>query len=447
MFESVQHQSSLLAPYSVIKRERWQHSKLWISVIREEGRRMFEKMGLPGQRREEWKYTDVSAISRYSFSPPAPLKEPGPGLPEPLMSSIVSPLRLVFVNGFYSSLLSRLDAANLPEGVEIGSLGAAINRNHPLLQTNLAAYADAEENSFVALNSAFIEDGAWVYIPEGVRFEQPVHLVYIGTKKGSGDRQPAVHYPRNLIVADRDAAVTIIEEYAGENGSVYLTDAVTEIVVNKGAEVDHYKLQRESEQAFHLAAVQVIQGKGSHFRSHSVSFGGQLTRNNIHSQISGSGSSCTFNGLFMVHDKQHVDNHTLIDHRAPDCRSSEVYHGILDDRARGVFNGKIYVHRDAQKTDSRQISRSLMLSNDAIVDAKPQLEIFADDVKCTHGATVGQLDANSLYYLRSRGISADEARRMMVLGFARQITSQFKPESFRKAVETLLAERLENGNR
>lgn len=446
MFESTeqQHQSSLLTPYKAIKRERWQQSKLWISVIREEGRRLFEKMGLPGRRQEEWKYTDVSAISQHSFAPPTPLmqsrKGPKPGLLEPLISDSLSPLRLVFVNGFYSPLLSRLEP--LPEGVEVGSLGVEIDRNDPLLQTNLAAYVNADENSFVALNSAFIEDGAWVYIPEGIRFNQPVHLVYISTKNGNGDARPFVHYPRNMVIVDRDAAVTIIEEYIGEGEGVYLTNAVTEILANKGAEVDHYKLQRESENAFHIAAIQVQQGKNSHFRSHSVSFGGQLTRNNIHSQIVGTGSTCAFNGLFMIRGTQHVDNHTLIDHRAPDCQSSELYHGILDDRARGVFNGKIYVDSQAQKTDSQQTSRSLMLSNDAIVDAKPQLEIFADDVKCTHGATVGQLDANSLYYLRSRGITTDEARRMLTIGFAQQITSQFKLEPMRKVVETFLSERL-----
>lgn len=439
MFESDQHQSSLLSSREAVKRERWQRDPLWISAIREEGRRLFEKMGLPNLRQEEWKYTDVSAVSQQVFSPPTPLAHSLPGniLQDVLFPKSLSPLRLVFVNGFYSPSLSQV--VKLPEGVETGSLAGALNRNHPLPQKHLAAYAEANENSFVALNNAFIEDGAFVYIPAGVRIEYPLHLVYISLEKG----MPGAHYPRNLIIAEKGSAVTVIEDYIGNDKAAYLNNPVTEIVVDDGARVDHYKLQRESEEAFHIASIQVSQGMESHFASHSVTFGGQLTRNNIHSYLTGPDASCTFNGLFMIDGTRHVDNHTLIHHSAPACRSWELYHGILDDSARGVFNGKIYVRPEAQKTDSQQTNRSLMLSNDSRMDAKPQLEIFADDVKCSHGATVGRIDSDALYYLRSRGVSEPDARKMLTLAFGRQVTNRFELEPLRKTVERLLASRLE----
>jgi len=453
MFEGVQNQSQLLAPYDSVKRERWRHNKPWISVIREEGRILFEKNGLPTRRLEEWKYTDVSAISELSFAPPTPARKLStrPELLKSLLPLELSPLRLVFVDGFFSPALSRYPT-ELPGGVEISSLKEAIDNNHPLLKTNLSTLANPEDNGFVALNNAYIEDGAWLHIPDKVRLDFPVHLVYISTpqstreRNGSGDEdktneRPAVQYPRNLILAGSGSDFAIVEEYVGEAGNQYLTNTVTEITVEDNARVQHYKLQRESENAFHVATIQVKQGKNSVFHSHNVTFGGALTRNDINVYLTGEDSHCTLNGLQMLRDNQHLDNHTLIHHGVADCTSSELYHSILDDTSRSVFNGKIYVEPEAQKTDSRQTSRSLMLSNNAVVNAKPQLEIFADDVKCTHGATVGQLDADSLYYLRSRGISVDEAQRMITLGFAQQVTDEFNIESLRPIVEKYIRER------
>jgi Fe-S cluster assembly protein SufD len=330
----------------------------------------------------------------------------------------------------------------LPEGIEIGNLGAAINRNHPLVQKHLATYAKPDRDSFVALNNAFIEDGAWIVIPKDVQLYEPVHLVYITT----GSRKAGSCHPRNLVVVETGAKVSIIEEYIGDKGEPYFNNPVTEIAIDDGAEVEHYKVQRESVRAYHIATIEVRQGSASRFVSHNLNFGGQLTRSNIHSYLTGPDSSCTLNGLFMIENSQHVDNHTLIHHGAPGCQSSELYHGILDDEARGVFNGKIYVEPGAQKTDSQQTSRSLMLSNDAVIDAKPQLEIFADDVKCTHGAAVGKIDEDSLHYMRSRGISIDEARKMLTLGFARQITRRFDLEPLKKAVDAFLVEPLGEGS-
>lgn len=438
MLESGRQPLSLLGAYESVKKERWTRSPSWLSAVREEGRALFEKMGLPTRRQEEWKYTDVSALGRQEFSAPFPMHSAGRPLEESdlsrlLLSEDISPLRLVFVDGFYSHSLSR--TGKFPDGVETGDLGSLLKEDHSMVEKHLASYAKPDENSFVALNSAFIEDGGWVYIPDGVRLTVPVHLVYLSTN-GVGS------HPRNVVVVGNGAAVTVIEEYIGDAGAVYFSNPVTEIRMGDGAEVEHYKIQRESEDAFHIAMIEVKQGEGSRFVSHNLGFGGRLTRNNIHSYLTGPGSSCMFNGLFMIGGTQHVDNHTLIHHGAPDCRSEEVYHGILDGRARGVFNGKIYVEREAQRTDSRQTSRSLMLSTDAAVDAKPQLEIFADDVKCTHGATVGQIDRDSLYYMRSRGISMDEARRMLTRGFARQITDRVKLDSLRQGLEQELTNKL-----
>ncbi|MGD2087096.1 MAG: Fe-S cluster assembly protein SufD [Candidatus Aminicenantes bacterium] len=445
MFEGVQQSLSLLGSYDNIKKERWARSPLWLTALREYGRDLFEQRGLPQRRQEEWKYTDVSALARQHFAAPVSassaltgklLKEQN--LREYLLPSFVPPLRLVFVNGVYSPSLSRCGVQQLPKGVEIRNLGAAINRNPLLVQNHLANYAKPDRDSFVALNNAFIEEGAWILIPKGVHLLEPVHLVYITTGKG---KARSCH-PRNLVVVETGAKVSIIEEYIGDNDELYFNNPVTEISIHEGAEVDHYKVQRESARAFHIATIEARQENDSRFVSHNLNFGAQLTRNNIHAHLTGSGSSCTLNGLFMIEDTQHVDNHTLIHHGAPDCQSSELYHGILDDKARGVFNGKIYVEAVAQKTDSQQTSRSLMLSNDAVIDAKPQLEIFADDVKCTHGAAVGKIDDDSLHYMRSRGISDDEARKILTLGFARQITQRFELEPLKKAIGAFLAKRL-----
>jgi Fe-S cluster assembly protein SufD len=437
MFESAQSLSTLLQAYKALGRERWQHSPEWLTAIREQGIHLFETMGLPHRRQEEWKYTDVSALAQQEFTaavPPAPSEQilQEHRLAGLFLPGFISPLRLVFVNGFYAPWLSKLE--KLPAGVHIGSLAAALHQNHPMVKKHLATTVKPEENSFVALNNAFIEDGAWVFIPKEVNFHVPIHLVYVTT----GADKPFSHHPRNLVMVSEGAQATVIEEYIGDTGAFYFNNPVTEILVHDHACLEHYKVQREGAGAFHIAAIQVRQGEKSRFSSHSVSFGGQLTRNNIHTHLTGSASTCTLNGLFMIHGSQHVDNHTLIHHHAPGCQSSELYHGILDERARGVFNGKIMVEADAQKTDSRQTNRTLMLSNDAVMDAKPQLEIFADDVKCTHGAAVGQLDEDSLYYLQSRGIAAAEARQMLTLAFALQITGRFDLGPLQKALEAHL---------
>jgi Fe-S cluster assembly protein SufD len=374
------------------------------------------------------------------------------------------------VNGLYQPALSTVDT--LPRGVKVGSLAAALDTDFERVETHLARCARFEDHAFVALNTALMEDGAFVHIPRGVVVEEPIHLLFIGT----AGADPMVSHPRNLIVAEENSQATVIESYVGgqvfgcsgvqvfgsdkdapafdvagpehlntrtpEHPIPYFTNAVTEIIAAENAVLDHYKVQRESEAAFHVATLQVQQGRSSNFTSHSISVGGALVRNDIRVVLDGPGGEATLNGLYIVNGRQHVDHHTVIDHAKPHCNSHELYKGILDGHATAVFNGKIYVRPDAQKTDAKQTNQNLLLSRDAVIDTKPQLEIFADDVRCTHGATVGRLDEDALFYLRSRGIGLAEARSLLTYAFASDVLARIKVEPLRTQLEELLFARL-----
>jgi Fe-S cluster assembly protein SufD len=267
-----------------------------------------------------------------------------------------------------------------------------------------------------------------------VFLEQPVHLVFISMPNG----QPTVSHPRNLILAGRGSQAAIIESYIGTAGKAYFTNAVTEIVAAEGAVVDHYKFQHESEQAFHVATIQAVQDRGSVVNSHNIALGAALARNDINSVLDGEGAECSLNGLFITGGRQHADTHTLLDHAKPHCASRELYKGILDGHGEGVFNGKIVVRKDAQKTNAIQSNKNLLLSGDAVINTKPQLEIFADDVRCTHGATVGQLDKEALFYMQSRGIPAAEARKVLTYAFAGELLDRIKWQPARERVEAEL---------
>lgn len=450
MFESSKSNpvaaATLTAAFDEFKTTRWKDAPEWLNTIRNDGRRLFDKLGLPHRRIEEWKYTDISTsdLGKLKFSPAQPTGGSTTistqQLERYLLTGTAPSPRLVFVNGYYSPELSAVK--ELPAGVEAGGLGEALKAGHPQVKKHLGNYAIPDDNSLVALNNAYVEDGAFIYVPADVTVSQPLHLIYLQTGGDAGNQEHWLVHPRNLMVLEEGASLTVMEEYVGEKDSVYFSAPVTELVAGDRATAVHYKLQRESESAFHIATLQTQQGEASRIESHSVSFGAKLTRNDIHSHMSGPDSHCTLNGLFMIRERQHVDNHTLIYHGYPDCTSSELYHGILDNQSRGVFNGKIFVEPEAQQTDSRQTNRTLMLSSDARMDAKPQLEIFADDVKCTHGATVGRIDEDSLYYLRSRGISQEDARKMLTLAFGQQVTQHIRHQPLREAVEDFIASHL-----
>ena len=422
----------------------------WIHQIRKAAISRFSELGFPTTRLEEWKYTNVAPIAKTRFKRAE--CEVNGLMAEALARATLGEsacAQLVFVNGHFSRELSSL--RSLPEGVKAGSLAAAWGSDPASIEPHLARHASYHDHAFVALNSAFMKDGAFVYVPKGKVVELPIHLLFFSTAPvGLAHERPGtavVSYPRNLIVADDGSQAMIVESYVGVGTNVYLTNTVTEIVGGKNAVIDYYKLQRESEEAFHIATVQAHLDRSSNFSSHSIDLGGALVRNDLNATLDGEGIECTLDGLYMVTGRQHVDNHTRIDHVKPHCSSRELYKGLLDGKSRGVFNGKIYVHKAAQKTDAKQTNKNLLLSEGATINTKPQLEIYADDVKCTHGSTIGQLDQDAVFYLRSRGLDLATARNLLTYAFASEMVGRIKVEPVRAQIENLLVTRLHNGSR
>jgi Fe-S cluster assembly protein SufD len=366
----------------------------------------FAALGFPTVKDEEWRFTNLAPLTRIPFEPAPP-------------------------NGQRPPFLDR--GPPLPDGVIVCDLSEALLRYPDLVEPYLARLADHEHHAFTALNAAFLRDGAFVYLPAGQVVEEPIRLAFVTTAAN----RPLAWYRRCLIVTGPGSRASVVESYDGPGG-VYFTNAVTEAVVAEGAVLDHYRVQREGKEAFHVATVQARQSRGSRFTSHVVSVGGALARTDLNVVLDGEGSEATLNGLYLAAGDQLIDHHTRIDHARPRCTSHELYKGILDGRARGVFNGKIYVHPDAQKTDARQTSRTLLLSDDAVIDAKPQLEIFADDVKCTHGASIGQLDEEQLFYLRTRGIGREAARQLLTYAFANEVLGRIPIDPLRAELEGLL---------
>jgi Fe-S cluster assembly protein SufD len=359
----------------------------WIQALREGGFASFAQAGFPTTHDEEWRFTNVAPIARATF-------------------------RLVPA----SPVLS------IPEGV----------RQLPLEQVelHLGRYA-ADRNPFVALNTAFIGEVAVLEVPRNAVIKQPIEITHAGTDGTTAQ-------PRTLILVGANAQCTIVETYQG-TGS-YFTNAVTEIIAGESAVVDHYKVQQESTAAWHVATLQASIGRSAVFTSHSISLGGALVRNDANAVLC-TGAEGTLNGLYIVNGAQHVDNHTIIDHAQPHAVSHELYKGILDGKSHAVFNGKIFVRKDAQKTDSKQTNKNLVLSDDAVVDTKPELQILADDVRCTHGATIGQLDSEALFYLQSRGIGRSDAKSLLTFAFAQDIVDRIKVQSLRDSLERILFEK------
>lgn len=410
----------------------------WVRAIRKEAISRFADLGFPTPKDEDWKYTNVAPILKVPFVL-APMESNGVNSVEALerLTSVGSSShRLVFVNGHFSPELS--SRQRLPEGMTAGNLEEALAGDPAALRSHLAHYADFQSHAFVALNTAFMQDGALVHVPKGVIVNQPVFLLFVTV--GGGDA--TVSYPRNLIVADRESQLTVVEGYFGLNGRVYFTNGVTEIITGENAVVDHYKLLRESDAAFHVATQQAYLGRSSIFASHVIALGGALVRNDVNAVLEGEGIECTLNGLFVANGQQHVDNHTRIDHVKPHCMSRELYKGILDGKARGVFNGKIYVHNSAPKTDAKQTNKNLLLSEEASIDTKPQLEIYNNDVKCTHGSTIGQIGQDALFYLRARGIGLKEARALLTYAFASEVIRGIKVDLIRDQLDHLMMARL-----
>ncbi|MBM4160037.1 MAG: Fe-S cluster assembly protein SufD [Ignavibacteria bacterium] len=409
-----------------------------LHTLRRSALERFNSLGFPTTRHEEWRFTNISPILKTNFRPV--LNPTAEGLSRKDVGQFAFGTRhlLVFVNGFFSGDLSTLD--ELPGDAYCGSLATAVKSDHPVLRQHLAQYATYDDNAFSALNTAFLRDGAFIYVPDGIVMDDSVHLLFIAAGKDH-----ALISPRNLIVVGKNSQVSIVESYVSLATSSYLTNVLTEIVVGDHSVIEHDKLQNERRDAFHIASIHALQGTQTNLISNSISIGGSLVRNNVTSVLDAEGSECTLNGLALATGTQLIDNHTTIDHAKPRCVSHELYKSILDGKSRGVFNGKIFVRKDAQKTDAKQTNKTLLLSEDATIDTKPQLEIFADDVKCTHGATVGQLDAEQIFYLRSRGIDDTTARDILTFAFASDVVSRVHVDPLREQLEALVHSRLDQG--
>jgi Fe-S cluster assembly protein SufD len=324
----------------------------------------------------------------------------------------------------------------LPRGVKVLDLRRAW-RDAPELVRELGQITPYEDRAFTALNTAFMNDGAVVHVGRDVETDTPIHLLFVTDAVAA----KSMMHPRNLIIVERNAKATVIESYVSLSDAVYFTNAVTEVVVAEGATLHHYKMQREGMRAFHVGTIETQQGRDSHYFSFSFATGGSLTRTNIYTALAGEGCGATLNGLYMLDGAQHCDHQTMIEHSQPNCFSRELYKGVLDGQSHGVFNGKVYVDPIAQKTDGKQTNNTLLLSERAQVDTKPQLEIFADDVKCTHGATVGRLDEQALFYMKSRGVSRDLARQLLTYAFAADVLETIELQSVREELERMTLKR------
>lgn len=414
----------------------------WLRQIRKKAILHFEQLGFPTQKEEAWRFTDISPLLQVELVPPDEVRaELSRGDLDRLEFADLQTRRLVFLNGVFSAPLSSCDG--LPQGVRVMSLAAALQEKEQeeVLQRHLGEYARFEEHAFNALNTAFLRDGAFLRIPAGCVLEEPIHLLFVNL----ASEKPLSSHPRILVLAEENSQVSLVETHLGVEDEVYLSNPVTEIVAGENAVVDHYKLQNESPQAFHIATVQVYQQRSSSVRTTTVSLNGSIIRNETNTLLDGEGAWGNLNGLFLVRGSGHVDNFTLLEHAKPHCSSRELYKGILDDQGRGIFRGRIVVWKGAQKTDSMQTNRNLLLSDRALINTKPQLEIYADDVKCTHGATIGQLQKDALFYLRSRGIEEKAARSILIYAFASEVVNQIRVDTLREVLDNHLFRWLPRG--
>jgi Fe-S cluster assembly protein SufD len=411
----------------------------WLLPLRKAGIACFAKLGFPTLQDEDWRFTSIAPLAGLPLQPalePANDAAAKNALEKYIFTRLPGP-RLVFVNGYYSTALS--STRGLPSKVKVSNLTAALVADSVFVEKQFGRCALTDDNAFAALNQAFFLDGGFVYVPAGVSVAEPIQLVFISTAKLEGETVQ----PRNLIVAEANSKVTVIESYISTHDAAYFTNAVTEVAAGDNAALEHVKFQDEAADAFHLATIAGKLGRASRVKVHSFALGAKLSRTNIRANLAGEGLECILNGLYLTRGEQLADHHMIVEHAQPHCASHEYFNGILDDKSRGVFHGRILVRKIAQKTDAKQTNKNLLLSNDATADTKPQLEIYADDVKCTHGATIGQLNDESIFYLRSRGIGADNARRMLIHAFAGEIIARVKHDFVREELDKVVWDRLE----
>ncbi|HEY3857377.1 MAG TPA: Fe-S cluster assembly protein SufD [Verrucomicrobiae bacterium] len=409
---------------------------VWVKSIREAARVRAHQTGFPNTRQEEWRFTNIAPILGLPLHAAAQNGRTVSARDiEPFKFACSGPF-LVFVDGAFRADLSLLPRKT---GIEVDSLQSCMKSDSAALHKHLARHADFDANFFTALNTACFQDGAFISVADNVTFDEPVQLLFLAVSGKPG----AMSQTRNLILAGRNSALKVVESYASLTDAAYVTNAVTELVLGEGSRVEHCRLQNQNKNSYHVATVQAVQDKDSHWLSHSISTGAKLARHQIQTLLNAPGAVAVLNGLYLGRDEQLVDHHTVVDHAKPNCESHEYYNGVLTGRAHGVFNGKIFVRKDAQKTNAKQTNRNLVLTDTAVIDTKPQLEIFADDVKCTHGATVGQMNEEALFYLRSRGISAAGARQMLIRAFAGDVIGRVTVQAVRVKLEELLESRFD----
>ena len=442
MPEVLETQDTYQADFERLK-DRAGEAWAWFEPARERAFDRFRELGFPHKKMEEWRFTNVQPIAETPFA----LPEPGVATVAPDVvhrfgfPNLAGP-KLVFVDGRLSDELS--DVGDLPRGVRVMGLGEAVRAEPQVVQAHLGHHADSDEEAFTALNTAFAEDGVFVHVARNVQAVEPIHALFLSTagEVGGAGERPRVTHPRNLIIAEEGAEATVIEHYVAAEDGVYLSNTVTELAAAANARLHHYVIEEESEQAYNISTLRAYQARDSQLESHTILFGGAIVRNNIHVVLDGENCDSLINGLYVPHHDQHMDNHMRVVHAKPHCDSRQFYKGVLNDKAGAVFTGRIHVVQDAQQTDAKQSNTNLLLSDDAHVDAKPQLEIHADDVKCTHGATMGEIDRDALFYLRARGIGEEAARGLLIYAFAHESLDRIKVAPIRTRTERMLMKRL-----
>ncbi|HKW47976.1 MAG TPA: Fe-S cluster assembly protein SufD [Gemmatimonadaceae bacterium] len=406
-----------------------------IQSMREAAFEKFRRLGFPTTKNEDWHFTSVAPIVEHDYLYiTSPSGDVQPAALAQFSFGRSDWHTLVFVNGRYTPELSNIDA--LPRGLKLLDLQTAW-REAPVLVEQLAQITRYDDRAFSALNTAFMHDGAVVRVERGIEVEKPIHLVFVTDAVAA----KSMMHPRNLIIIERHAKAMVIESYVSLSNAVYFTNAMTEVAVGEGATLHHYKMQREGLRAYHVGTIDTHQERDSHYVSFSLATGASLSRTNVYTTLDGEGCGSTLNGLYMLDGEQHCDHQTMIEHAQPNCYSRELYKGVLDGQSHGVFNGKVYVDPIAQKTDGKQTNNTLLLSDKAQIDTKPQLEIFADDVKCTHGATVGRLDEQALFYMKSRGVSRELARQLLTYAFAADVLETIEQQNVREELERMTLKR------
>lgn len=434
-----QERNPYLESFDHFENGHGRRSPSWLSQLRKAAIDRFSDVGFPSLQDEDWRFTNVTPIRKLPFKPvlePASIPSWDDAPQQGAFASIPG-TKLVFLNGQFAKHLSTFES--LPPGVIISSLSTALDSDGPFLEKHLGANAPIDSSPFTALNTAFFTDGALIRVPRDTVIENPIHLEFIFT----GGEAGTIILPRNLIVAEHGSKFTVVESFVGTHTTASLTNAITELVLGEDSSVEYCKFQDEPLGSFHIAGLHAALNRNSRLAFHSIATGARLSRNDIRTKLDGENVDCVLNGLYLTKGDQLADHFMIVEHAKAHCNSHEYFNGILDGRSRGVFHGRIFVHPEAQKTDAKQTNKNLLLSDDAVINTKPQLEIYADDVKCTHGATIGQLDEESIFYLRARGVGHETARRMLMHAFAAEIVDRIQCQAVRDALNQLVWERLE----